>query len=71
MLTASCSVQVVMYRLLCALRQRIEDTKAEREARKNVVIENHGDVPTMRMHESPVSQQQEQDKQKRNEQQEP
>jgi len=54
---------VVMYRLLCALRQRIEDTKAEREARKNVVIENHGDVPSMRVQESPVAQQQQEQEQ--------
>jgi len=58
-----------MYRLLCALRQRIEDTKAERERRKDVVIQNNGDVPSMRVQESPVSQQQ-QEQQQRDEQQE-
>ena len=66
--------QVVMYRLLCALRQRIEDTKAEREERKNFTIENKGDIPMMNMMESPVQQQQQQqqqqEQQKRDEQQE-
>jgi hypothetical protein len=63
-----------MYRLLCALRQRIEDTKAEREERKNFTIENKGDIPMMNMMESPVQQQQQQqqqqEQQKRDEQQE-
>ncbi len=39
---------VVMYRLLCALREKIMATKAEREARRNFTIENAGEVPTMR-----------------------
>ncbi|KAF5832078.1 shikimate kinase [Dunaliella salina] len=60
---------VVMYRLLCALRQRIEDTKAERESRRNVVIENHGDVPSMRVQESPLAQQQQEQEQQQQQQQ--
>uniref|UniRef100_A0A7S0WF86 shikimate kinase n=1 Tax=Chlamydomonas leiostraca TaxID=1034604 RepID=A0A7S0WF86_9CHLO len=52
---------VVMYRLLCALKQKIEDTKREREERRNFTIENAGDVPSMRVKESPA--QPEEDKQ--------
>lgn len=35
---------VVMYRLLCALKKKIDDTKKEREDRKNFTIEYNGEV---------------------------
>lgn len=45
---------VVMYRLLSALKQKIEKTKQEREDRKNFTIINEGDVPSMRTMQAPV-----------------
>lgn len=50
-----------MYRLLCALRQRIEETKAEREARKDFKIENNGDIPATMTVKDPVQQDQKKD----------
>jgi hypothetical protein len=42
-----------MYRLLCALKKKIDDTKQEKEDRKNFTIEHAGEVPTMRVRQAP------------------
>jgi len=44
---------VVMYRLLQAVKQKIVNTREEREARRNFTIEREGDVPTMQKMQSP------------------
>ncbi|GFH07513.1 uncharacterized protein HaLaN_02325, partial [Haematococcus lacustris] len=46
---------VVMYRLLLALKKKIDDTKAEREDRKNFTIVDTSDVSTMRVKPSPAA----------------
>ncbi len=38
-----------MYRLLTALKQKIDATKQEREDRRNFTIERAGEVPSMRV----------------------
>jgi hypothetical protein len=37
-----------MYRLMRALKDKIDATKEEREARRNFTIEHAGSVPSMR-----------------------
>jgi hypothetical protein len=44
---------VIMYRLLCALKKKIDDTKREKEDRKSFTIEHAGEVPTMRVRQAP------------------
>lgn len=47
---------VVAYRVLAALSKRIKDDAAQREERKNFNIEYAEDVPTMKVMQSPVKQ---------------
>lgn len=55
---AGAPAAVVMHRLLSAVREKIRATKEEREARRQFVIEQGGDVPTMRKQQSPSLSQQ-------------
>jgi len=48
---------VVMHRLMDAINNKIQNTKEEREARRQFTIEKAGDVPTMRTEASPAKQQ--------------
>jgi shikimate kinase len=44
---------VVMYRLLQAIRAKIISTREEREARRQFTIERGGELPSMRVMQSP------------------